>query len=60
MLICKNASRSVFLCCLNFEAYTTSLMSAGLLLIPTTQRGQPRNCVYFSVLALMHMRVGTV
>lgn len=46
--------------CPNFEEYTTSLMSADLLLIPTTQRGQPHHCVYFSVWAFTHMRVGTV
>lgn len=37
----------------------TSLRSADLLLISTTQTGQAHFFVYFSLLVLVHMHVGT-
>lgn len=45
---------------LSYFAWVLNVMGADLLLIHTTQTGQPRSCVYFSVLALKHMSVGTV
>lgn len=60
MLIKKETSRSILLFCLNFEACKTSLISADIFLISTTQTGQAHFCVYFSVLVLVHMHVGTV